>query len=140
AARSAHPWAAVIEAHAALELGDAAGAAAAIKRAKATQSPPANEARVAVAQAAATLLARAKPKELEAELAKLATITGKTQRGRHVHGATLFALGDLAGAKRELRRAVEETSPTSPNPLAHRTHSLLAEIAIAEGDFALARR
>jgi tetratricopeptide (TPR) repeat protein len=130
----------VIEAEAALELGDATGAAAAVKRAPKMRSSPANDALVVVEQQAVALSARGKPKELAAELAKLEALSGagKTQRGRHAYGATLFALGELAGAKRELRRATLETTPASPNPHGYRTRTLLAEIAIAEGDLALA--
>lgn len=60
------------------------------------------------------------------------------QRARQALGAAYVAIGDLASATRELRRVVEETSVDRPDPYAYRTHQLLAEVAIAQSDLALA--
>jgi predicted Zn-dependent protease len=60
------------------------------------------------------------------------------QRARQALGAAYVAIGDLAAATRELRRVVEETSIDRPDPYAYRTHQLLAEVAIAQHDLALA--
>jgi Tfp pilus assembly protein PilF len=84
------------------------------------------------------LLATGKPRaEAIAELDAIAD-RGGDQRARYALGAAYQALGDLAAAKRELRRVVEETSADRPDPFGYRTHQRLAEIALATNDLATA--
>ena len=110
-------WARVVEAEAALELGDAAGALAAAERgAKGDARPAAFATRVVEQQARAVL---GKGKDREAALAELARLAdaAKTQRARHALGAAYFAIGDLAAAKRDCG-VRSPTSATSPDPSA----------------------
>lgn len=141
-ARSEVRWARVIEAEAALELGDPRAALEAVRPALASGSatdkrPVTHAARVVEHHARAVL---GKGKEREAALAELARLAdvAKTQRARQALGAAYLAIGDHVAAKRELRRAATETSIASPDPHGVRTRTLLAEIAFAEGDVALA--
>ena len=56
--------------------------------------------------------------------------------GRHALGVAWLALGDPAKAKESLNAAVTDVSETSPNPLAYRTRTALAEIALGENQIA----
>ncbi|MDQ3371024.1 MAG: hypothetical protein M3680_36865, partial [Myxococcota bacterium] len=56
--------------------------------------------------------------------------------GRHALGVAWLALGDTTKAKEPLTTAITDVSETSPNPLAYRTRTALAEIALAENDIA----
>jgi len=67
------------------------------------------------------------------ELERLARKTnGKL--GRHALGVAWLAAGDAGKAKDPLTAAITDISETSPNPLAYRTRTALAEIAIAQND------
>ncbi|HEU0036965.1 MAG TPA: tetratricopeptide repeat protein [Kofleriaceae bacterium] len=58
----------------------------------------------------------------------------KSKLGRHALGVAYLALGDITNAKEHLGQAVKEISDTSPNPFEYRTHTALAEIALAENN------
>ncbi len=130
-------WGQLLISAADLELGLAEPALAALD-ASAKQSPPKDSPELRVAQVL-RLEARvmfSKDKARTDALAELDAIAdrAKSQHARHALGAAYFAIGDLVAAKRELRHAVELTTPESPDPFAYRTHALLAEIALAESD------
>jgi predicted negative regulator of RcsB-dependent stress response len=132
------PWARVVAAEALLELGDAAKAKTTLVASDA-QTPLGFAIRL-VLQEAEVMLLKGKPKDLASEISHLEGMAdnARSQRGRHTLGATQLALGDLATAKAELRRAITDTTELSPNPRANRTHTMLAEIAFTEGDLDLA--
>ena len=130
-------WGQLLIAAADLELGLAEPALAALD-ASAKQSPPKDSPELRVAQVlrleARVMFSKDKARtEVLAELDGIAD-QAKSQHARHALGAAYFAIGDLGAAKRELRHAVELTTPESPDPFAYRTHALLAEIALAESD------
>jgi tetratricopeptide (TPR) repeat protein len=140
AATSDLRWARVIEAEAALQLGDAKGALDVIAKGAPGELRPVSFATRVLEQQARIMLGKGKQRDAAiTELARLAD-GAKNQRARHALGAAYHAIGDLAAAKRELRRVVLETSPTSPNPYGVRTRTLLAEIAFSEGDLELAQK
>ena len=59
----------------------------------------------------------------------------KTRLSRHALGMAYFAVGDSKDAQPQLEQAVAEpTSDDTPNPLAYRTRTTLAEILLAAGD------
>ncbi len=59
----------------------------------------------------------------------------KTKLGRHALGAALLATGaPAADAKKRLEQAVTDVSDEAPNPVAYRTHTLLAEIELGAGN------
>jgi len=131
----------IVGAEAALELGKPEVATALLSK-RLDDLPQRPEHRIVqILTLEATAIA-SKDKPRADALSELATIadTAKDQRARHALGAAYFAIGDLEAAKRELRRVVETTSPTSPDPLGYRTHALLAEIALAESDLETAGR
>ncbi len=135
-------WGRVTAAYAALELGTPAIVPPLLNKLDppdAKHSTPARRTSIIVEIQARALLATGKARtDALNELAALSATTSDSQRARHALGATYFALGDLATAQTELRRVVAETSAERPDPLAYRTHQLLAEISIAMADFSTA--
>ncbi len=73
-----------------------------------------------------------RPEALE-ELERLAR-RANSKLGRHALGVTRLALGDAPGAKEQLALAINEITETSPNPVAYRTLTTLAEIEVKGGD------
>jgi predicted Zn-dependent protease len=70
-------------------------------------------------------------------LEKLARKT-KSKLGRHALGVALLAVGNAKDAQPQLEEAVKDLSDDAPNPLAYRTHTALAELALAGNDIAAA--
>ena len=60
----------------------------------------------------------------------------KSKLGRHAYGVALLATGDAKGAQGQLEQAISDISETSPNPLAYRTHTALAELLLDANDIA----
>lgn len=60
----------------------------------------------------------------------------KSKLGRHALGIALLATGDPKGAQDQLEQAVANITEESPNPLAYRTHTALAQILLDAGDVA----
>lgn len=60
----------------------------------------------------------------------------KSKLGRHAYGVALIATGDAKGAQAQLEQAVTDINETSPNPLAYRTHTALAELLLEANDIA----
>jgi len=54
-----------------------------------------------------------------------------SKRGRHIEGAALFATG-AAEARQKLELALDKITAAEPNPIAYRTHTLLARLDLAE--------
>ncbi|MBA3464295.1 MAG: hypothetical protein H0T46_30360 [Deltaproteobacteria bacterium] len=69
------------------------------------------------------------------ELEKLAR-RSKSKLGRHAYGVALLAIGNAKDAQPQLEQAVNEINDTSPNPLAYRTHTALAELLLEANDIA----
>ncbi len=62
----------------------------------------------------------------------------KGKLGRHALGIALLATGDPKGAQVQLEQAVANITEESPNPLAYRTHTALAQILLDAGDVVVA--
>ena len=77
-----------------------------------------------------------KDREAAAEALEKLARKANSKLGRHALGVAWLALGDIAKAKDPLNAAITEVSETSPNPLAYRTRTALAEIALAENQIA----
>lgn len=60
----------------------------------------------------------------------------KSKLGRHAYGVALLATGDAKGAQAQLEQAITDINETSPNPLAYRTHTALAELLLDANDIA----
>ncbi|MDX2087306.1 MAG: tetratricopeptide repeat protein [Kofleriaceae bacterium] len=60
----------------------------------------------------------------------------RSKLGRHAYGIALIATGDAKGAQTQLEQAVTGISVESPNPLAYRTRTALAELLLAANDLA----
>ncbi|MBV8760202.1 MAG: tetratricopeptide repeat protein [Deltaproteobacteria bacterium] len=58
----------------------------------------------------------------------------KSKIGRHALGMALFLVGNAKDAQPQLEQAVADLTDDAPNPLAYRTYTALAEIAIANND------
>ena len=68
--------------------------------------------------------------EADEELERLAR-KANSKIGRHALGVARLAIGKVATAKDALEAALLDVSDTSPNPLAYRTLTALAEVALA---------
>jgi predicted Zn-dependent protease len=55
----------------------------------------------------------------------------KTKLGRHAQGVALLATGDAKEAKSRLGQALADITDEEPNPVAYRTHTALAQLALA---------
>jgi tetratricopeptide (TPR) repeat protein len=60
----------------------------------------------------------------------------RSKLGRHALGVALLATGDAKNAQIQLEQAVTDVSDVSPNPLAYRTRTALAEMFLSTGDVA----
>ena len=60
----------------------------------------------------------------------------KSKLGRHAYGVALLATGDAKGAQAQLEQALTDVDENSPNPLAYRTHTALAELLLDANDIA----
>ncbi len=58
----------------------------------------------------------------------------KSKLGRHALGMAYLAINDTKNAQDSLDKALEQVSEDSPNPLAYRTHTALATLALAAND------
>jgi len=82
------------------------------------------------------LAATGKARDEAAEALEKLARKASSKLGRHALGVAWLAVGDIAKAKDPLNAAVTDVSETSPNPLAYRTRTALAEIALAENQIA----
>jgi predicted Zn-dependent protease len=64
----------------------------------------------------------------------------KTKIGRHALGTAYLLVGDAKNAQPQLEQALDELGEDAPNPLAYRTHTELAQIAVAAKDLAGAEK
>ncbi|MGE0548740.1 MAG: tetratricopeptide repeat protein [Kofleriaceae bacterium] len=64
----------------------------------------------------------------------------KSKLGRHALGAALLDTGNAKEAQSELQEAITDITDVSPNPLAYRTHTRLAEVLLAANDITGARK
>ncbi|MGN6109149.1 MAG: tetratricopeptide repeat protein [Kofleriaceae bacterium] len=100
----------------------------------ATAAPTSVEASIVREQARALAATSDKDRTAGAdELERLAR-KANSKLGRHALGVVRFANGDVANAKIALETALTDVSETSPNPVAYRTLTALAEVALAEND------
>lgn len=53
---------------------------------------------------------------------------------RYVHGVALLRAGDVRGGRTKLEVSIEEVKLETPNPLAYRSYTELADLAVAAGD------
>ena len=129
----------LVRAQALLDLGatDPARLPEALAEAqKAVESAPENaEAQALLAWAKVrTATAAERDKLIKTDLNRVANAM-KSKRGRHAEGAALHGVGS-AEARQKLELAVDKLSPAEPNPIAYRTHTLLARLDLAEGKLA----
>jgi len=68
-------------------------------------------------------------------LEKLAR-AAKSKIGRHALGMAHYLTGNFRDAESQLVQAVNDVSEDAPNPLAYRSYTALADIALSNGDFA----
>jgi tetratricopeptide (TPR) repeat protein len=127
----------LLRVYANLDLGrykDALTEAEALRK----SAPQSVEAQILAAQAKMMAATNDRERsELADALEKLARKTnGKL--GRHALGVAWLAAGNISNAKTALEAAINDVSDTSPNPLAYRTLTALAEVALAEKDLATA--
>lgn len=126
----------VLRAYAYLDLGKAKDASDEID--KVLEIAPANAEAKLIKEHARVLLADAKQRvDALDKLAKLAR-NAKTKLGRHTLGVAALAVGDTATAKEALTTALTNITPEEPNPLAYRTHTAMAELALRENNLVLA--
>ena len=90
------------------------------------------EAQILREQARMLSAANTKDRDAAAEALEKLARRSNSKLGRHALGVAWLALGDLAKAKDALTAAMTDVSETAPNPLAYRTHTALAEIALAQ--------
>jgi tetratricopeptide (TPR) repeat protein len=127
----------LIRAYALLDLGKAKEAIAEAD-AVLEQAPENVEAELLRQQARAIGLDGKERLAAADELEKLAR-RAKSKLGRHALGMALLGMGDTKGAQSQLEQAVADVNETSPNPLAYRTHTALAELLLAADDLEGAR-
>ena len=74
--------------------------------------------------------------ERTAAIAALDTLASKakTKLGRHALGIAQLRIGDTKEAKKQLLLALDGITPETPNPMAYRTHTALAEVLLGEND------
>ena len=82
------------------------------------------------------LAATGKERDEAAEALEKLARKANSKLGRHALGVAWLAVGDIAKAKDALNAAVTDISETSPNSLAYRTRTALAEIALTENQIA----
>ncbi|HWU90128.1 MAG TPA: tetratricopeptide repeat protein [Kofleriaceae bacterium] len=94
----------------------------------------------AILAAQARMMAAANERERGERADALEKLARKTngKLGRHALGVAWLAAGNIANAKTALEAAINDVSDTSPNPLAYRTLTALADVALAEKDLATA--
>ncbi|MGE0871766.1 MAG: tetratricopeptide repeat protein [Kofleriaceae bacterium] len=73
------------------------------------------------------------------QLDKLAR-RAKSKLGKHALGLALLDTGNAKEAQGELQEAITDITDVSPNPLAYRTHTRLAEVLLAANDITGARK
>ncbi|MEO6772150.1 MAG: tetratricopeptide repeat protein [Kofleriaceae bacterium] len=64
----------------------------------------------------------------------------KTKLGRHALGMAYYQIGDMKDAQPALEQALAEITDEEPNPLSYRTRTALADILLANGDSAGAKK
>lgn len=126
----------LIRAQALIDLGarDKGKLAEAIKEAEAAlASAPENAEAKALAAWARVLEATGaeRDKLIKGDLNKIANAM-VSKRGRHAEGAALYGVGS-GEARQKLEQALANIDLANPNPIAYRTHTLLARLDLAEG-------
>lgn len=126
----------IIRAQALIDLGatDKGKLAEAIKEAEAALAgAPENAEALALAAWARVLEATGaqRDKLIKGDLNKIANAM-VSKRGRHAEGAALYGVGS-GEARQKLEQALANIDVANPNPVAYRTHTLLARLDLAEG-------
>jgi predicted Zn-dependent protease len=132
----------VLRLYALLDMDDTKSASAAASEADELlkKSPEDNEIKI-LREQAIMLSATGKPRDDAAEALERLARKVATKMGRYALGMALYQNGLVANnkewlsdAKRQLMLSLEEISDEAPHPMAYRSHTLLAEILIGEGD------
>ena len=129
----------LIRAQALIDLGarDKGRLAEAVKEAEAALAgAPDNAEARALAAWARVLEATGSERDklIKGDLNKIANAM-VSKRGRHAEGAALFGVGSPE-ARQKLEQAITGVDALNPNPIAYRTHTLLARLDLAEGKLA----
>ncbi|MCB9571053.1 MAG: hypothetical protein H6709_03085 [Kofleriaceae bacterium] len=131
----------LIRAQALLDLGmsDPRRLAEALDEAEAAESgaPENREAEAMAALLRVVTAPAGSRKEIEARdglVAKLDSLARGlvSKRGRHAQGVALYMIGNLTDARLRLGQALDDVDAADPNPIAYRTHTMLARIDLAE--------
>jgi tetratricopeptide (TPR) repeat protein len=128
----------ILRAYADLDLGKPRDA---LKEADAVlkKSPDSIEAKILREQARMESTEGKERGEATEALEKLARQV-KNKIGLHALGVAHFVNGNLKDAQSRLEQAVADLSDDTPNPLAYRSYTTLAEILLASGDLPGARK
>jgi tetratricopeptide (TPR) repeat protein len=129
----------LIRAQALIDLGatDKGKLAEAVKEAEAALAgAPENAEAQALAAWAKVLEATGSERDklIKGDLNKIANAM-VSKRGRHAEGAALYGVGS-GEARQKLEQALANIDGANPNPIAYRTHTLLARLDLAEGKLA----
>jgi tetratricopeptide (TPR) repeat protein len=126
----------IIRAQALIDLGatDKGKLSEAVKEAEAALAgAPENAEAQALAAWARVLEATGSERDklIKGDLNKIANAM-VSKRGRHAEGAALYGVGS-GEARQKLEQALANIDVANPNPIAYRTHTLLARLDLAEG-------
>src|SRR3569623_1372854 len=122
----------LIRAYAEIDLGKAKDALDEAE--KVLQKAPENLEAQIVQGEAKMIAATDKERPAAADALEHLARKAKSKIGRHALGMAFFLVGNAKDAQPQLEHAVADLSDDAPNPLAYRTYTALAEIALANND------
>jgi tetratricopeptide (TPR) repeat protein len=122
----------LIRAYADLDLGKAKDALD--EADKVLQKAPENLEAQIVREEAHMVSASDKERSAASDALEKLARKAKSKLGRHALGTAYLLVGNAKDAQPQLEQAVADLSDDSPNPLAYRTYTSLAELALANGD------
>jgi predicted Zn-dependent protease len=122
----------ILRAYAELDLGKAKDALADMD-AVLKKAPDNIEAQI-VREEAHMLASEGKERTVAADALEKLARKAKSKLGRHALGMAYLAIGNAKEAQSQLEQAVADINDESPNPLAYRTRTALAQILLASND------
>jgi len=122
----------MIRAYADLDLGK--GKDAFDEADKIVQKAPDNLEAQILREQAHMMTAAEKDRSAAADALEHLARKAKSKIGRHALGMAYVAVGDVKDGQPQLEQAVTDLGDDAPNPLAYRTYTALAELALAAGD------
>lgn len=122
----------LLRAYADLDLGKAKDALD--EADKVLQKAPENLEAQIVREEAHMVSASEKERGAAADALEKLARKAKSKIGRHALGTAYLLVGDTKDAQPQLEQAVADLGDDAPNPLAYRTYTALAELALANND------